>query len=130
VSGLPILAEDVMIRSEVMVRQADALAGDLRELTGGYDQKVSVVPDMRGGPRRAHRLRRLALRRTAPPAPRSLAFETLADLDCEAALPDLGVPNPGGRGTGRPAGPAGEPLRPSGSQAARNVSKLTGVEPL
>jgi hypothetical protein len=29
----PNRAEDVVIRAEVMVRQADALAGDLRELT-------------------------------------------------------------------------------------------------
>jgi glutamine---fructose-6-phosphate transaminase (isomerizing) len=84
VTGPPIRAEDVLIRPEVMVRQADALAGDLRELTGGYDQEVRALPD-----RVWHGVERVVLTGCGDShhaaCGAELAFETVADLDCDAA---------------------------------------------
>jgi glucosamine--fructose-6-phosphate aminotransferase (isomerizing) len=67
-----------------MVRQTDALASDLRELTGGYDQRVRALPDevwqgvarvVLTGSGDSHHAACAA----------ELAYETVADLDCDAA---------------------------------------------
>lgn len=82
-TGPPARAEDVLIRSEVMVRQADALAGDLRELTGGYDQRVRALPDgVWQGVERVVLTGCGDSHHAACAA--ELAYETLADLDCDA----------------------------------------------
>jgi len=83
VTGSPTRAEDVLIRPEVMVRQADALAGDLRELTVGYDQRVRALPE-----RAWHGVDRVVLTGCGDSyyaaCAAELAFETVADLDCDA----------------------------------------------
>ncbi|CRK61874.1 Glucosamine-6-phosphate deaminase [isomerizing], alternative [Alloactinosynnema sp. L-07] len=72
------------IRPEVLVGQADALAGDLRELTPGYRSAVDALPDAVW-----HGVQRVVLTGSGDShhaaCGAELAFEAIADVDCDPA---------------------------------------------